>query len=198
MSEPNSLYVVRQAVEGLTDKQVRHLVATVVGRLVPGVIDAIVETISAHAESPWDDGRGHGSSAAQDAVQKTCEVCGREGTRQYVQTATGWRCQSAMKCGERHRPHRAPERPATATPSAVAMLRELDEPPTKAESEVAQFVDAIAKSAVVTVSARCKDCNRTWMTTGHFLEQSVQLHEQTHGHIVDVLATTEQEAHSGT
>ena len=49
----------------------------------------------------------------QDSVEYTCELCGRVGTRRYVQTATGWRCSpaSAEKCARKAAVKAEPPRP---------------------------------------------------------------------------------------
>lgn len=45
----------------------------------------------------------------QDSVKRTCEVCGREGTRRFVETATGWRCApTATACIGNQRPNSEP------------------------------------------------------------------------------------------
>lgn len=58
------------------------------------------------------------SRRLQDSVEYTCELCGREGTRRFVQTATGWRCapSSAERC-RRHQ-ERAPKVRGIAAQSA--------------------------------------------------------------------------------
>lgn len=147
---------------------------------------------------------GIASCRAQDAVKHTCEVCGREGSRRFVQTETGWKCSpSATACAPRFlAPGAKPSRPRP-TPNGMATVRQLDsiatpvagrviEKPsqTLAHAEVAQLADAIAKDEV---TARCDSCNWTWNLTGRVLRQAVQLHELKHeGHMVDVVDGADQ------
>lgn len=147
------------------------------------------------------------SSTAQDAVRHTCEACGREGTRRYTKTETGWRCapSSAKKCARQaaHRPvaiadprftHRGSRDlagagviqagvtstvPAAAT-VAVRALGDYGAP----GAERSQDADAVA-------TARCQDCKRAWTLTGIDLQRAVEAHELEKGHIVDVLDDVE-------
>ncbi len=103
---------------------------------------------------------------AQDAMRHTCEICGREGTRRFVETETGWRCApSATKCPGNKQPDSAPE-PVVAPVAGVH-----DERP-------------LALAAGIT--AKCQDCTRTWTLTGRVLRSAVEMHEQKHSHFVDV------------
>nr|WP_292990541.1 DNA methyltransferase [Mycobacterium sp.] len=103
---------------------------------------------------------------AQDAVRHTCEVCGRTGSRRFVETETGWRCApSATKCPGNKQPDPAPV-PVVAPVAAVH-----DERP-------------VALAAGIT--AKCQDCTRTWTLTGRVLRSAVEMHEQKHSHFVDV------------
>ena len=123
---------------------------------------------------------------AQDAGERTCEICGRVGTRRYVRTDTGWRCSpSATACiGNKPEPVRKVPNPALAT--------DLDAPsdipakhfPSKTTPEPEPWIPH-SKSADVT--ARCQDCTRAFTLTGRVLRQAIDMHELKHGHIVTVL-----------
>lgn len=143
----NCLDILRKAIESLSDEQIHHLIDSVVGGFVCGMIDDIharkddivaevVGNILGHISAAAQQAqlrdvavaaakigapsanidaaltgltssaishRKPGSRHAQDAVERVCEVCGREGTRRYVQTASGWRCSrsSAAQCARR-------------------------------------------------------------------------------------------------
>lgn len=85
---------------------------------------------SAICLSGWMTGQNKGLTArrtpyspGQDAVQRTCEICGRVGTRRFAETATGWKCApSATKC-----PGNAPE-PVRKMPNPV-LAKDLDTAP---------------------------------------------------------------------
>lgn len=189
------LDVVRAAIANLTDTQVRGIIEAIVGSLVAGVVDNICDQIAAHASEPdtepalpetpeperfvaewtppWPadatpgERGGIASCRAQDTHQRVCEVCGRKGTRRYIQTETGWRCApSATKCPG----NRGPSQPS-APP----------EPPSAAEVE--QIADDIARNVT---TAQCTDCPRTWTITGRVLDNAVDIHETNTGHIVTI------------
>lgn len=117
--------------------------------------------------------------AAQAAAeQRTCEICGRVGTRRYLQTGTGWRCSpSATKCpGNRTFPPPPEPEPAQTVPATPIDVPEppAAEPPKPPPSP----------ASGPTVTARCQDCTRTWILTGRVLDQAIAMHEIKHGHIV--------------
>lgn len=137
-------------------------------------------------------------SPAQDAVTHTCEICGRTGTRRYVETATGWRCSpTATKClGNRA------EKPAENM--TENMTAQPDPAPGQGESEDCNKAGEIstpnvalpdrsstptepAKAAPPAYTARCQDCTRTWTLTGRVLRMAVDTHELKHAHIVNIV-----------
>lgn len=162
-------------------------------QIVAGVVDNICDQITTHTPEdetepalpeppeperfvaewtpPWGPDKspsthgGYASCRAQDAHRRVCEICGREGTRRYVQTATGWRCApSATKCpGNRPNVDQQPARPSAA--------------------EVEQIADDIARNVT---TAQCTDCPRTWTLTGRVLDNAIDIHETNTGHIVTI------------
>lgn len=120
---------VRAAIEKLSDDQVRSLIRALVDGLVHGmiddvaaraddivddVVDNITAQLSAVAQAIQPAARGC-ASRQQDTVKRTCELCGRIGSRRFVSTPTGWRCApSATKCIGHRRPAPARRHPATA------------------------------------------------------------------------------------
>ncbi|MCT7369429.1 hypothetical protein [Mycolicibacterium llatzerense] len=251
MTGRDCLAMVREAIEALSDDQVRTIVETVVGGFIYGVIDEIhshrdeicdgvVENIvsqiaaaAQHAQlgdiaraaseiaapasesdaapepspepyvaiTPAKQG-GIASSAVQDAVKRTCVVCGRVGSRRFIETALGWRCSpSATKCpGNRTFP--PPKVTVKTPPPSTSTVRVLDEiaapvaeriietpAPADTQAEVEQLAHAIAENHV---TARCTDCPQTWKLTGRVLRMAVDTHEMRRGHIVDVLETTDE------
>ncbi|MEB3021285.1 hypothetical protein [[Mycobacterium] crassicus] len=117
---------------------------------------------------------GIASCRAQDAVVKVCEICGRKGTRRYVETETGWRCApTATKCPGNREPGPAP----AAAPS---------DPP--APAPPAPKITAKPRPGITAI---CTGCPRTWTLTGRVLRMAVDTHEVKTGHVVDI---TEQEA----
>ena len=114
----------------------------------------------------------------QDAITRTCELCGRVGTRRYVQTATGWRCNRVTaKCAGQ--PKREPE---PAAPSDIP-AKEI-----QADVTPERISPPKPTPAGPPITARCQDCNRVWNLTGRVLQMSVDMHEHKKGHIVDILA----------
>lgn len=147
---------------------------------------------------------GSASARAQDAVKHTCELCGRQGTRRYVQTATGWRCApSATKC---RRIQSQPPAAASDIPAKPFQPNVTPPPPAASESrakpetpQVTDHADAecnirgrsstpnVALPDRSSITARCQDCTRAFTLTGRVLRQAVEMHEHKHGHIVDVI-----------
>jgi hypothetical protein len=158
------------------------------------------------------------SSTAQDAVRHTCEACGREGTRRYTKTETGWRCapSSAKKCARQaaHRPvaivdprftHRGSRDlagtggiqagvtstvPAAAT-VAVRARGAFGAPGAEQRSKETTVAAKRSQDAGAVATARCQDCHRGWTLTGTDLRRAVEAHELEKGHIVDVFDDVE-------
>lgn len=148
-------------------------------------------------------------SPAQDAVTHTCEICGRTGTRRYVETATGWRCSpTATKC-----PGNRAEKPAENMPEN--MTAQPDTAPGQGESEDCNKAGGIStpnvalpdrsstptraatpkpKPSPPAYTARCQDCTRTWTLTGRVLQMAVDTHELKHAHIVNIVGDATNEA----
>lgn len=144
--------------------------------------------------------------AAQDAKVRTCEVCGRIGTRRYVATATGWRCSpTATACAPRFQPKGAPS-PVARARDAVAELvdgvadKVLNAPPPKPNASAigiggtSAFVrspdrerSAAMERGKPPVTARCTGCKHTWNLTGRVLKMAVDTHEVRTGHVIDVI-----------
>ncbi|MGA5467156.1 hypothetical protein [Mycobacterium sp. NPDC050041] len=122
---------------------------------------------------------------AQDANHRTCEICGRTGSRRFVQTATGWRCSpTATACtGNRGSDIPAKDIQPNVTPEespqvdASDPVEKVDTPPVPASRPAALTAN---------VTARCQDCTRTWTLSGRLLDSAVEMHELKHGHIVNV------------
>ncbi len=101
----------------------------------------------------------HAPAAANhpNPSQHTCEICGRTGTRRYIETTTGWRCSpTATKC-----PANTPEQ---LPPGTLA--------PTKTGNPT---------------TAHCTNCARTWTITGHLLAMGINNHQNDTGHTVQTV-----------
>lgn len=224
MGDHNDLTAVRDAIANLADEQVRALIETFVGGVIHGLIgglglkaddivrDAVdnicgqlatltdLEVPATEPEPSWPAGAtakqraGIASCHAQDATTHVCEVCGREGTRRYVQTDTGWRCApSATKCRRHQATQASPTAPPVkASPPAPAPAPDPKPAPKPAPKptptpppaiEVAQLAESLAKG---TTTAQCTACPRTWTLTGRVLNMAVDTHELKTGHIVDI------------
>ena len=134
----------------------------------------------------------------RDTVTHTCDLCGRVGTRRFIQggapDGTGWKCSpTATACiGNQPEPVRKVPNPA--------LLKDLDAPATTSDipakpippkvipiTREPEPAPRIPHSDSPAVTARCEDCTRVFTLTGRVLEQAVELHELGHGHIVKVL-----------
>lgn len=134
-----------------------------------------------------------------EGEQRTCEICGRKGTRRYVQTPTGWKCSpTATACAPQFKPPGKYTRPAASdipakefqpnvTPSPEPVV-DLDLATGMREHGEALHRQMASEPAprASGVTARCQDCTRTWILTGRILEIAAEAHELKHAHIVDV------------
>lgn len=142
----------------------------------------------------------------QDATEHTCEICGRTGSRRYMQTETGWRCApSATKCSGNDAAVKASTastetvrdafRAIPATVPALVHPRPtvtVKTPPVATQAQKQAELATVAQAVEVNkITARCLDCTRTFTLTGRILEQAAEMHELKHSHIV---AITEKEA----
>ncbi len=191
------------------------LAASKIGAPSPNIAAAIAEVKAAQKPSR----AGTAASKAQDAVKHICEVCGRDGTRRYTRTPTGWRCapSSADRCARRsaaqagappvdprftHRSGRGvPQAHETHSPAVAAASTapapargDFAAPVTqrRVEKPAQAFVIPHATDGVIT--AQCQDCRRTWTLSGPELQADVDGHELRKGHIVDVLDRAEEGA----
>lgn len=105
---------------------------------------------------------------------KRCELCGREGTRRFEETYTGWRCSPTARCGDRP----AQQKVNARKPASVSVIA-----PKQFQPKVTPPRDL----STLGVTARCQDCTRACNLTGGQLESVVAAHERTNGHIVDIL-----------
>ncbi len=179
--------VVRKLIAGMSDEAIHSGVDALVRGIIQGiadeVADRVVETIleRIHAAAAVADPAPQPEPVAesqtpQDAVKRTCRLCGRVGTRRYVQTAQGWQCAPTAKCGDRPAQTAAPAR-ATSTPKPTPAPSPPPPPPTV----------RVQPPPGPGVTAHCQDCTRTWNLTGRVLEIAVQTHELQRGHIVTVV-----------
>lgn len=201
MSDHTPLNVVRAAIQELSDEQIRGAITALVRGLITGmlgdivgradeivdnVVHSICDQIAAAAEPPQDDTADAAPAPREpaplkmpgplDRVKHTCEVCGRDGTRRYVQTPTGWRCgpSSADRCQRRaeaqanpaprgpkyaHRlgrglPGAASDIPAKDIPANVTPAE--DNPLPRAHRLIGELVDGVADK-VLGAPARVDD-----------------------------------------
>lgn len=190
------LAAIRTAIESLSDTQVRSLIKALVSGLVLGmitdvaeraddIVDDVVENIvgqlAAAAQSVQANAsRTHRTPATppsrRPSASRTCELCGRLGSRRFVQSPTGWRCApTATKCVGHRRPASnldAPSPPRSAPP--------------RAKTPAAPADRALKVVRTPGVTAQCQDCTRTWTLTGIVLERTVETHELKRGHLVTV------------
>lgn len=196
-----SLNALRATVQELSDDQIRGAITALVHGLVSGmlgdiagrldeivdnVVHSICDQIAAAAESHQDDTADAAPTPREpaplempgprDRVKHTCEICGRDGTRRYVQTPTGWRCSpsSADRCKRRaeaqanpvprdpkyaHRlgrglPGAASDIPAKDIPANVTPAE--DNPLPRTHELIGQLVDGVA-AKVITAPAQVDD-----------------------------------------
>lgn len=130
--------------------------------------------------------------------ERTCEICGRVGTRRYVPVGQAednrWKCSpTAYKCpGNRGLDIREPK-PAVVEPPAapkpeqptIRTLIRVQDKPAPAPEPPAPLAER--HSASPNVTARCQDCTRTWTLTDRPLELAIQMHELKQGHVVDTV-----------
>lgn len=194
--EPCSpLLAVRTAIENLTDDQVRGLVHTLVDGLVHGMLadvaarvdevvdditDSIVAVIGAAApESPsttMPSACKARRTRSKDKAHRTCELCGRAGSRRFVESSTGWRCApTATKCVGHRRP--ASEIDAPQRPRHTAQSSHRVTPDGERHLNLVQLPG---------VTAHCQDCTRTWTLSGDALLEETEAHELARGHIITV------------
>ncbi|MBZ4574677.1 hypothetical protein [Mycobacterium avium] len=124
--------------------------------------------------------------------EHTCEICGRTGVQRFIQTPTGWRCSpTAVKCPGNQAASDIPAKQFAADvtpPEPPKLPRVPGEPPSERPSEPAPADPPPDQPPMPPgVTARCKDCTRTWNLTGFILQKAVEMHELKHGHIVDIL-----------
>lgn len=177
---------IRTAIENLSDDQVRGLIGALVGGLVHGmiedvaaraddIVDEVVENIAAQlstAAHALPQPARVSAARQQDAVKRACELCGRIGSRRFVESATGWRCApSATKCvGHRRAPSGVDAR-LVATASK------------RSTPEVDRALKIVRTPGV---TARCQDCTRTWTLTGPVLQAAIDQHELKRGHLITI------------
>ncbi|MCV7174860.1 hypothetical protein [Mycolicibacterium sphagni] len=164
------------AVEGFIDAVVRGILQGMADEVADHVVASIVERIATAAASTPE-------LPDPPPGQRTCELCNRNGTRRFMQTATGWRCSpTATKCIGNQTPTPPKSPPARVAASDIpAKPIQRDVTPEPAAATTASDVDA-------EVTARCRDCKRSWTHTGPVLAALIQTHEENRSHIVDVLA----------
>ncbi|MCV7137855.1 hypothetical protein [Mycolicibacterium fortuitum] len=193
----NPFHAVRLAIENLSDDQVCGLIRALVHGLVQGMItdvaartDDIVEdavqsitnqiaTAAEHLQQVRVNAAEVKSSRRADGVQRTCELCGRVGSRRFVQSDTGWRCApSATKCVGHRR------QPSVVEPGHVV---ERGSTNSVGSSRIPAAADTPLKVVRTPgVTAHCLDCRRTWTLTDEVLQLAIKRHELRTGHIVDV------------
>lgn len=134
-----------------------------------------------------------GKRKAPTYQQRTCEICGRTGQQRFTPTETGWRCSpTAVKCPGNQTTSGVPASSADVTPPQPPPCpkppRVTGEPPSDWLSEPAPAEPASDQPPMPPgVTARCKDCTRTWNLSGFILEKAVEMHELKHSHIVEVI-----------
>lgn len=193
----NPFHAVRLAIENLSDDQVRGLIRALVHGLVQGMIaevaartddivdDAVqsisnqIATAAEHLQQVSASAAEVKSSRCQDGVQRTCELCGRVGSRRFLQSDTGWRCApSATKCVGHRR------QPSVVDAGHVVEGESTDSVgPSRVQAAADRPLKAVRTPGV---TARCLDCRRTWALTDEVLQLAIKRHELRTGHIVDV------------
>lgn len=184
---------VRGLIHGLADEFAGHLVDMIIAQIATasGLEDDEPPESADVAELSGDTDR---TSRAQDAEQRTCDLCGRVGTRRYVQTGSGWRCApTATACiGNREGVATKavpPEAPAAELSDIPAkQFRPDDTPRVEPTPPVSPPAVTVKRSSSddLPITARCRDCPKTYTLTGDQLSNIVDVHELK-GHIVDVL-----------
>lgn len=205
-----SIAQVRATIQQLDDDQIRGVIHALVHGLIHGMLDdivaradAIVDDVTGSIldqlaeaaravssdEQMTPDPAANDRVVAQDSATHTCEICGRVGTRRYVPVGriegNRWRCSpTATACPGNRKPLPsdipAKTIPANVTPPAP---KPVPAPPTLQPKLPTSPPPVHAPG----VTARCQDCSRAWTLTGRVLEAAVAMHEQKHGHIVDII-----------
>lgn len=162
--------LVRAIVHGMAEEISDCATAAILGRLEEAAADtAAVERVDLAEDDAVDldaavVAKPH--TRHRDEIHRTCEVCGREGSRRFVETASGWKCApTATACPGNRAAEPASDIVAKPFPPKVA-------PP--------------PASLPPGVTARCTDCTRTWILTGIPLKAAVDAHEARTAHIVAV------------
>lgn len=189
-----AFHALQRALAGLSDEQVCGLIRALIEGLVFGMIsdvaaraDEIVDTavegiIDQIATATEDVAPDDASSQptrrvprGQDAVKRTCVVCGRVGSRRFVPSGAGWRCApSATKCVGHRRATSIADAPQPNEGVAAATKPGPERP-----------LRIIARTPGVT--AQCQNCTRTWTLTGEELQAAIDRHEELKpGHVVIV------------
>lgn len=122
--------------------------------------------------------------------EHTCEICGRTGVQRFIQTPTGWRCSpTAVKCPGNQAARGRPAEPCDdcETNGVNCIAHRPPAPAAVSLPEPAPTAAPTAPPVPPGVTARCKDCTRTWNLTGFILQKAVEMHELKHSHIVDVI-----------
>ena len=136
----------------------------------------------------------------QEAAKRTCEICGRVGTRRYVFigdiSENRWKCSpTATGCapqfGRRTKPK--PAAPPKGEPPQVDASESCAKPEPEPVSRPPSFVEGMSQLADAArrrpaVTARCQDCSHTWTLTGRVLDIAIEQHELKHSHIVTAVA----------
>lgn len=181
---------IHDAITALVTGLVRGMIEDVTARaddIVTGIVDSITGQLAAAAQcAPSNDDQMTEPPAprpaakpqhSQDAVQRTCIMCGRTGTRRYIETRAGWCCapSSAEACARK-----------TAERDAERAAARASDIPAKEFPAKVTPPPASAKPATPTpaVTARCQDCPRAFTLIGRPLQLAVEMHELKHSHIV--------------
>ena len=183
---PESL---RALVANLSDDTIRSVIDTLVRALLQGVIDELADNIvealvdqlaaaghAAERAEPASAPTETPTTATTDAPKRTCEICGRVGTRRYIPIGdhadNRWRCSPTATACIGNQPE-----PAVKVPNP-ALSHDLDTPAPPGDEQ--------RHTPAAGITARCANCPRTWTLTGRILTQAVDMHEMKHSHIVDV------------
>ncbi|MBX9918845.1 MAG: hypothetical protein K2Y33_03270 [Mycolicibacterium frederiksbergense] len=232
-AEHRALDVARETIQNLDDEQICDVIRALVHGLVHGmiedvttradeivdnVVDSIVGQLAAaaeHAESPSNDDQMTEpepqeplAPRVQDAVEHTCEQCGRTGTRRFVQTATGYRCapSSAAACARKAGAKAAPPSPVdpryahrngrglpgqTSDIPAKPLQPNVTPTPLRTATPPPERTKTAGQPRADHITARCQDCTRTWTLTGRVLQSAIDMHEFQAGHVVTNLEETQ-------
>jgi hypothetical protein len=136
-------------------------------------------------------------SGAQDAEVRTCDRCGRIGSRQFRMIGPDtWVCTREDSCAKKVaeiQQRIAQDEVSRETPTGQARPATI-RPGSEPVDPTGLFV-AEPQADIAEITAKCTDCPRSWvLREARILKSAVEMHEMKHSHIVEVYLQEEAKA----